>query len=185
MNTHTAPRPCVQVRLLTSDAAFSLGWSSLLLCVLLGCSSKKPAAPPLTVSLTAVSTNANGEVLVQLGITNLSRTRILVGVRSAIYRVEGSWTTNFSRSARFVGLAGPGSEASDVSLADGEGIKATLRTLSVPVPFHLEFVCFPSREGVGGVLDAARDKAEAFKDGSTHESYLGESFMVLSPVILP
>ena len=155
------------------------------LCALLGCSKQKAPAPVMTVRLAAVTTNLSGEVLVQLSITNQSASAVLVGVRSTIYRAQGSWITNFDIRPRFVGVAGTGSEASVVTLASGVEITAALSPLRVPHPFQLEFVCFPGRSGITGIVDKTKDKFEQFKDGSPHESYLGDSFFVLSPVIDP
>jgi hypothetical protein len=171
-----------------SDSA-RIGIASLLaivgLCCLLGCSKEKATAPVPTVQLATVTTNSIGEILVQLNITNQSASAVLISVRSAIYQDKGSWNTNFNIHPRFVGLAGAGSEASDVSLASGNGITAMLSPLRVPHPFHLEFVCFPSRSGIIGMVDKTKDKFEQLKDGSTHESFLGDSFFVLSPLIDP
>jgi hypothetical protein len=153
------------------------------LCGLVGCSKAK--APVITVRLATVTTNASGDVLVQLSITNQSASAVLVGVRSAIYRAQDSWITNFDIRPRFVGMAGPGSAASDVTLAAGDGVTAALSPIQVPRPFLLEFVCFPSRTGIPGVVDDTKDKLAQFKDGSPHESYLGDSFFVLSPLIDP
>ena len=58
-----------------------------------------------------------------------------------------------------------------------------LKPFRVPHPFQIEFVCFPSRSGVGGIVDKARGKVEEFKDGARRESYGGQSSFVLSPVI--
>jgi len=154
-------------------------------CALLGCSKAKAPAPAITVQLAAVTTNAGGDVLVQLSITNQSASAVLVGVRSAVYRAQDSWITNFDIRPRFVGLAGPGSAASDVTLAAGDGVTAALSPLQVPQPFQLEFVFFPSRSGIVGTVDKAKDKVEEFKDASPHESYLGDSFFLLSPLIDP
>ena len=171
-----------------SDSA-RIGIASLLaivgLCCLLGCSKEKATAPVPTVQLATVTTNSIGEILVQLNITNHSASAVLIGVRSVIYQDKGSWNTNFNIHPRFIGLAGAGSEASDVSLASGNGITAMLSPLRVPHPFHLEFVCFPSRSGIIGMVDKTKDKFEQLKDGSTHESFLGDSFFVLSPLIDP
>jgi hypothetical protein len=35
------------------------------------------------------------------------------------------------------------------------------------------------------MVDKTKDKFEQLKDGSTHESFLGDSFFVLSPLIDP
>jgi len=153
------------------------------LCALLGCSKPKAPLPVVAVRLVTVTTNASGEVLVQLSLTNHSASAILVGVRCAIHQAQGSRTTNFDIRPRFVGLAGPGSEASDVTLAAGSGITAALSPFHVPSPFRLEFVCFPSRLGIEGIVDKAKDKINEFRDGSPRESYLGGSFFVLSPLI--
>jgi len=155
------------------------------LCALLGCSKAKVPAPVITVRLATVTTNASGDVLVQLSITNQSASAVLVGVRSAVYRTQDSWITNFDIHPLFVGMAGPGSMASDVTLAAGNGISAALQPLQMAHPFQIEFVCFPSRSGIAGMADKTKDKFEQFKDGSTHKSYLGDSFFVLSPVIDP
>ena len=154
-------------------------------CALLGCSKAKAPAPAITVRLAMVTTNTNGDVLVQLSITNQSASAVLVGVRSAVYRAHDSWITNFDIRPRFVGLAGPGSAASDVTLAAGDGVTAALSPLQVPRPFQLEFVCFRSRTGIAGVVDDTKDKFAQFKDGALHESHLGDSFFVLSPLIDP
>jgi hypothetical protein len=153
------------------------------LCAVLGCSKLKAPLPVVAVGLVTVTTNADGEVLVQLSLTNHSASAILVGVRSAVHQAQGLWKTNFDIRPRFVGLAGPGSEASDVTLAAGDGITAALSPFRVPPPFRLEFVCFPSRLGVDGMVDKAKDKINEFRDGSARESYLGGSFFVLSPLI--
>jgi len=121
--------------------------------------------------------------MVQLSITNKSASAILMEVRSAVYRTEERWVTNFDVRPRFVGMSGPGSEASNLSLAAGAGITVALSPVRVAPPFRIEFVCFPSRRGVAGLVDETRNKVEKFKDGSEHERYLGESFFVLSPVI--
>lgn len=155
------------------------------LCAPVGCSKAKAPAPVITVRLATVTTNASGDVLVQLSITNQSASAVLVGVRSTVYRAQNLWITNFDIRPRFVGVAGLGSAASDVTLAAGAGVTAALSPLQVPRPFQLEFVCFPSRTGVAGVVDDTKDKFEQFKDGSRHESYLGDSFFVLSPLIAP
>lgn len=155
------------------------------LCTLLGCFKAKPPEPVPTVRLATVTTNSIGEILVQLNITNQSASAVLVGVRSIIYQDKSSWNTNFNISPRFVGLAGTGSEASDVTLASGKGITAMLSPLRVPHPFQLELICFPSRSGIIGMVDKTKDKFEQLKDGSTHESFLGDSFFVLSPLIDP
>ena len=171
-----------------SDSA-RVGIASLLaivgLCSLLGCSKTKAPTPIIKVRLATVTTNSIGEILVQLNIANQSASTVLVGVRSAIYQDKGSWNTNFNIRPRFVGLAGTGSEASDVSLASGNEVTAMLSPLRVPHPFQLEFICFPSRSGFTGMVDKTKDKFEQLKDGSTHESYLGDSFFVLSPLIDP
>jgi hypothetical protein len=155
------------------------------LCALLGCSKAKAPPPVITVRLATVTTNAGGDVMVQLSITNQSASAVLVGVRSAVYRAQDSWVTNFDIRPLFVGVTGPGSAASDVTLAAGDGVTAALSPIQVARPFQLEFVCFPSRTGVGGVVDDTKDKFEQFKDGSPHESFLGDSFFVLSPLIDP
>ncbi len=139
----------------------------------------------MSVNVARVGTNAAGEVLVQLGLTNRSARAMVVSVRSAIYAVQGTWTTNFNIHPLFVGLAGSGSQASDVSLVVGQGITVALAPVQVSGPFHIELVCFPSREGIAGTVDKAKDKIDEVKDGSHHQSYLGDSFYVVSPLIDP
>ncbi len=160
--------------------------SSILgLCGLLGCSKATPPVPAMSVNVATVGTNAVGEVLVQLNLTNRSARGVVVSARSAIYAAQGTWITNFNIHPLFVGLAGPGSQASDVSLLAGQGITAALAPVQVSGPFQIEWVCFPSRAGIAGTVDKAQDKIVDSKDGSQHKSYLGESFYVVSPSIDP
>ncbi len=81
--------------------------------------------------------------------------------------------------------AGPGRRVCPLTLAAGDGITAALSPIQMLHRFQIEFVCFPSRLGVPGMVDRAKDKVEELRDGSQHESYVGDSFFVLSPVIAP
>jgi len=83
----------------------------------------------------------------------------------------------------FVGLAGVGSVASDVTLAAGVGMTVTLSPIKASGPFRLELVCFPQRKGLQGVADTANDKFQTWKNSSTHESHLGASFYLVTPII--
>lgn len=154
------------------------------ICVLVGCS-KRPAAPvPLVLlGLVSAQTNAGGAVVVQLSLTNTTARSILVGARSVIEQQQGGWATNYSTAPMFVGLAGGGSMASDLTLGAGAGITVTLSPVNVSGPFRLEFVCFPQQKGLPGIADAASDKLQTWKDGSQHESHLGASFFLISPLI--
>lgn len=152
-------------------------------CALPGCSKAKGPAPAIAVRLATGTTKAGDDVLVQLSITNQSASAVLVGFRSAVHRAQDTWVTNFDIRPRFVGMAGPGSTASAVTLAAREGVIAAWSPLQVPRPFQLEPVCFPSRTGIAGVVDDTQDRLVQFKDGSPRESYLGRSFFVSSPWI--
>jgi hypothetical protein len=155
------------------------------LCALLGCSKSTPPVSAVAVNVAAVGTNAAGDVLVQLSVTNHSARPVLVGVRSTIHQAQSIWVTNFNIRPVFVGVDGPGSQASDVTLAARQGITAALSPVQVSTPFRIELVCFPSRSGLPGTVDDAKDKIEEFKDGSQHVSYLRDSFYVVSPLINP
>lgn len=159
--------------------------SSVVLCTLTGCSKPKAPGPFVTVSVAGVTTNAGGDVLVQLALTNSSTRAVLLSVRSTIYHREGAWVTNFGNLPRFAGLAGPGSEFSDAPLAPGQGIITALTLLRMAHPFRIEFVGFPSRVGVVGIADKAQDKLRQLGDGSQHDSYLGQSFFLTTPAINP
>ncbi len=152
------------------------------LCTLVGCS-KANVPAPVTVRMATVTTNAGGDVLVQLSITNESATAVHLGVRSAIYRAQDSWITNFNIRPLITDVARPRYTASDVTLAAGDGVTVELSPFKVPRPFQLEFVCFPGRTGVAGVVDKTKDKIDQFKDGSGGQRLLGDSFFVLSPLI--
>lgn len=156
---------------------------SLVLWPLLGCSKVAAPAPVIAISVATVTTNEFGETQVKLNLTNTSTRAVLIGVRSVIHPADGARVTNFGVHAPFVGLTGPGSEASDLGLEAGSGLTATLKPFRVPHPFQIELVCFSSRSGVGGIVDKARGKVEEFKDGARRERYGGESAFVLSPVI--
>jgi hypothetical protein len=158
--------------------------ATIALCALVGCSkAKAPATAPVTVQLATVITNASGDVLVQLSITNESTSAVLIGVRSAIYRTQDSWMTNFNVHPLITDVARPRYTATEVTLAAGNGVTVKVSPLKVPQPFQLEFVCFPGRTGIDGLVDKTKDKLEQLKDGSQTQSLLGESFFVLSPLI--
>ena len=154
------------------------------ICVLVGCS-KGPAgaAPSVLLGVVSAQSNPGGAAVVQLSLTNTTARSILVGGRSVIEQKQGVWATNYSRVPMFVGLSGAGSIASDLTLGAGAGMTVTLSPVKVSGPFRLEFVCFPQRKGLAGVTDTATDKLQTWKDGSQHESYLGASFFLVSPLI--
>jgi hypothetical protein len=73
--------------------------------------------------------------------------------------------------------------ASDMALGAGVGTIVTLSPVKASGRFQLEFVCFPQRAGVSGLADSAKDKFQNWKDGSQHDSYLGVSLFVSTPII--
>lgn len=148
-----------------------------------GCSKAAVAPAPVAVVVVAVTTNASRETLVTLSLTNNLATSVLVGVRSIIHQTNGAWFTNFGMQPRFVGVAGVGSEDSDVTLAAGTGRALALSPLKVSGPYQVELICFPARTGLAGVVDDTGDKLQEFKDGVRHESFLGESVFIQTPVI--
>jgi len=150
--------------------------------ILRGCTNAKTPAPILAVSVPNVATNSNG-VTLTLHLTNSSSKALLVSVRSVIHQTNGNWFTNFGAQPMFSGLADPGSQASDVTLAPGSWLVTSLSPITVPGAFQIEFVCFPSREGLTGIGDRSEDKIRGMVDGTSHESFLGESFFVTSPVV--
>ncbi len=181
MSDSNCHRPCFDWRFAIVLAVLCLPGA----CVLPGCAKVKASPAILEVRLAGVRTNAGGEVLVQLNLTNNSASVLLVGVRSAVYREQASWITNFGIRPLFVGVAGPGSAASDVALNPGTGLTVALSPLEVRHPFQLELLCFRTRSGIAGMVDDAKDKVAEINDGNPHETYLGGSSLVLSPVINP
>jgi hypothetical protein len=153
------------------------------ICALTGCSTRSVApAPTVSAGVVNAKTNAHGEMIVQLSISNAMPRSVFLGVRSVIHHSEGGWLTNYSDRPRFVGLDGPGSVASDLTLGARIGTIITLSPMKVTEPFRLEFVCFPQRVGVAGMADKANDKFRTWKEGSPHEGFLGKSFYVVTPI---
>jgi hypothetical protein len=151
---------------------------------LAGCSNGPAGlAPSVLLRVVSVQRNAEGKAVVQLSLTNTTTRSILVGGRSVIEQKQGVEATNYSNVPVFVGLAGAGSMASDLTLGPRVGMSATLSPVKVSGPFRLEFVCFPRRKGLPGVADRVKDKLQTWTDGSQHESHRGESFFLVSPLI--
>lgn len=151
---------------------------------LAGCS-KGPVGMASSVVIRVVSAeiNAKGAAVLQLSFTNTTSHSILVGARSVIETKQGVETTNYSSVPMFVGLAGTASVASDLTLGAGNGMVVALSPVNVSGAFRLEFVCFPQRKGLPGVVDTATDKVQTWTDGSQHENHLGASFFLVSPLI--
>lgn len=150
------------------------------------CSEPKLPALPLSLQVSTVTTNAAGNLLVQLNVTNNSATDVLIGVRSAIYQEQGGWTTNFNIIALLTDIARPRYTGSQMLVEAGAGMTLALSPIApskVRVPFQLEFVCFPGRTGMPGLIDKTKDKVEKITDGAEGHRLLGESFFVTSPLI--
>lgn len=137
----------------------------------------------VTISLASGNVATNGTVLVNLNMTNTMPVAVVVSVRAVISFTQNGLVTNYNGLPDFVGLAGPGSRASALPLDGGAGMSVSLSPVKGADPFQVEFVCFPQREGVGGLMDKAEDKVTSWQSGTKRQSYYGESFMALSPKI--
>ena len=174
----TIMKPCTRTR------AGVLALLAAGFCTLMGCTEGSVNRPsPVVLGVVSIQTNSSGAANVRLAVTNTTERSVLVGVRSLIQERKGVWTTNYSDLPMFIGQAGPGSVASDLMLNARTGTIVTLSPVRASGRFRLEIVCFPQRAGVAGLVDSAEDKFHRWKDGSQHDSYLGASFLVSTPVI--
>ncbi len=145
------------------------------------------ANSPLHIAVVdaTAETNSNVEqaVSVQLSITNATVPSLLVTPRAVIYQDADGWRTNYSNVPFFVGLSGSGSMASSLTLDRGQGATVKLSSVKSSTSFRVEFLCFPERGGIKGAFDRVQSLYERLRERVVGKSFLGESFLIVTPVI--